>query len=148
MLYLHHEHYSSDEVVVLKREFNYHLQYSWLTHPLVQIIIAGLEGNVVHAPNVYESPILGVLGPERLSGGAKCLIWMLNEPQYHFPMRYLGDNCAPYLKMVSDVVDCHLQYEDYIIMFDDEQIVTTPKGTVSQKGMKVIYSLLQEEGST
>ena len=44
-----------------------------------------------------NSPVLGQIPPERLSGGVKTLLLILNEPDKIFNASTCGDNCAKWL---------------------------------------------------
>ena len=49
-----------------------------------------------------KSPVLGIISPERLSGGTKTLLLMKNDEDHIFNASTCGDNCAPFiLKLAS-----------------------------------------------
>lgn len=145
MLYLHKEPLADEHVAMLDSNFDYNCKVEWFLHPLVKRIIEMIDGNKVCGPTLYDSPILGAIGPQSLAGGTKLLIWMLNEPQYHFPMHYMGDNCAPALELVSNEVDCHLQYDKYLLHFTDTQKVISPYGTLCT-GLREVIEVASKEG--
>ena len=51
-----------------------------------------VDGSKVISANAIESPVLGVIAPERLSGGVKALILMYKEPNLIINASACGDN--------------------------------------------------------
>ena len=60
------------------------------------------DGNV---PLAVESPVLGVISPEKLSGGTKTLLLMANDPEKVFNASTCGDNCAPFILKLAKKKD-------------------------------------------
>ena len=44
-----------------------------------------------------KSPVLGIISPERLSGGTKTLLLIKNKPDEVFNASTCGDNCAKFI---------------------------------------------------
>ena len=53
-----------------------------------------IDNSDVLSGECINSPVLGQIPPERLSGGVKTLLLMLNEPDKIFNASTCGDNCA------------------------------------------------------
>ena len=72
--------------------FNYTYEDEWLTTDFAKEVIKKIDKSNVLGPHAIESPVLGVIPPENLSGGTKTLLLMENAPE-----ETCGDNCAPFI---------------------------------------------------
>ena len=66
----------------------------WIESELAKKIIKDVDDSDVLSGECIKSPVLGQIPPERLSGGVKTLLLMLNEPDKIFNASTCGDNCA------------------------------------------------------
>ena len=66
----------------------------WIESELAKKIIKDVDNSDVLSGECIKSPVLGQIPPERLSGGVKTLLLMLNEPDKIFNASTCGDNCA------------------------------------------------------
>ena len=55
-------------------------------------MIKDIDGSEVKGPCMIDSPFLGPIPPERLSGGVKTLILMQNDPDHIFNASACGNN--------------------------------------------------------
>ncbi len=69
----------------------------WLETELAKKIIRDIDSSEVLSGECISSPVLGQIPPERLSGGTKTLLLMLNEPDKIFNASTCGDNCAKWI---------------------------------------------------
>ena len=69
----------------------------WLESELAKKMIQDVDDS--------ESPVLGQIPPERLSGGVKTLLLMLNEPDRIFNASTCGDNCAKWILEIAKQKD-------------------------------------------
>lgn len=60
-------------------------------------MIKDIDKSDVLSGECINSPVLGQIPPERLSGGVKTLLLILNEPDKIFNASTCGDNCAKWL---------------------------------------------------
>ena len=82
-----------------------------------------MNDSEVLSDECINSPVLGQIPPERLSGGVKTLLLILNEPDRIFNASTCGDNCAKwrrndsrrersrkaeYVREVSDMISAFL----------------------------------------
>ena len=66
--------------------FNYTYEDEWLTSDFAKEVIKKIDKSNVLGPHAIESPVLGVIPPENLSGGTKTLLLMANDPKrYSMP---------------------------------------------------------------
>ena len=60
-------------------------------------MIKDIDGSEVVGPRLIDSPFLGAIPTERLSGGVKTLILMNFDNEHIFNASACGDNCAPWI---------------------------------------------------
>lgn len=66
----------------------------WLESELAKRMIKDVDDSDVLSGECINSPVLGRIPPERLSGGVKTLLLILNEPNRIFNTSTCGDNCS------------------------------------------------------
>ena len=64
-----------------------------------------IDNSDVLSGECINSPVLGQIPPERLSGGVKTLLLMLNEPDKIFNASTCGDNCAKWILEIGKQKD-------------------------------------------
>ena len=69
----------------------------WIESELAKKMIKDVDDSDVLSGECINSPVLGQIPPERLSGGVKTLLLMLNEPDKIFNASTCGDNCAKWI---------------------------------------------------
>ena len=69
----------------------------WFDSELAKEIVRDVDHSDVLSGECIQSPVLGQIPPERLSGGVKTLLLMLNEPDKIFNASTCGDNCAKWI---------------------------------------------------
>jgi hypothetical protein len=72
---------------------------------LAKMIIMDVDKSEVLDSECIKSPILGQIPPERLSGGTKTLLLIMNEPETIFNASTCGDNCAKWLLKIGEMQD-------------------------------------------
>ena len=70
---------------------------SWITDEFARAAIKDIDRSEVLDANTIQSPVLGQILPDKLSGGVKALILMKNEPGKTFNASKCGDNCAKWI---------------------------------------------------
>lgn len=66
--------------------FNYTYEDEWLTSDFAKEVIKKIDKSNVLGPHAIESPVLGVIPPESLSGGTKrCCLWQMTRKRYSMP---------------------------------------------------------------
>lgn len=85
--------------VFFKNQYN----PSWLEDEQVRQMILDVDRSEVVSSQSISSPVLGIIPPEKLSGGVKALILMRFMPWKIFNASNCGNNCAPWiLRMAED----------------------------------------------
>ena len=117
--------------------FKYNYKPEWLKDELVQKMIKDVDNSTYVDGLVIDSPILGPIPPERLSGGVMTLIMIYEKPELVFDATSCGQNCAKWLLEIGKLKDVtvNLEYmmtfEKYapfeIYVVNEERIVTDPE---------------------
>ena len=127
----------ADEVEYGPSWFNYNYDPQWLKDDLVQEMIKGVDNSEYIDGLVINSPVLGPIPPERLSGGLKTLIMIYEKPDLIFDATSCGENCAPWLLEIGKRKDVlvnlnylmtfgdHTPFEIYIE--NENRVVTNPE---------------------
>lgn len=77
----------------------------WLTDDFSKEMIKDVDKSVVVAPHLIESPVLGPISPQELSGGVKTLILVYKDKSHLFNASNCGDNCAKWLLKMAQTED-------------------------------------------
>lgn len=77
----------------------------WIESELAKRIIKDVDDSDVLSGECIKSPVLGQIPPERLSGGVKTLLLILNEPDKIFNASTCGDNCAKWILEIGKQKD-------------------------------------------
>lgn len=125
--------------------FKYNYHPDWLRDPFVQDMIRDVDKSEYVDGLVINSPVLGPIPPERLSGGVQTLIMIYERPDLIFNATSCGENCAKWLMDIGRRKDVTvlLQYmmpiyeqssfkiklmnEDRMINSADDYVITAMK---------------------
>ena len=65
-----------DALIDVDVYFNNVFEYEWLDDPFVKEMIRDVDNSIVLSNQCIQSPVLGQIPPERLSGGVKTCIML------------------------------------------------------------------------
>ena len=99
--------------------FNNRYEEEWIMDPMSRQMIRDIEGSVVVGPRLIDSPYLGAIPTERLSGGVKTLILMMFDSEHIFNASACGDNCAPWILKIGQKKDLTIRL-GYLMDFGRE----------------------------
>lgn len=85
--------------------FDYNFEDEWMQNDFAKEVIEVVDQSKLIAPKIIESPVLGTIIHEWISGGAKTLIMMYNVNNIVHCGNNLGDNCWPLLLKLSKSKD-------------------------------------------
>ncbi len=85
--------------------FNNTYEDEWITDPLSKQMIKDVDGSDVVGPRLIDSPFLGPVPAERLSGGVKTLMLMNFDKDHIFNASACGDDCAPWILRIAQNKD-------------------------------------------
>ena len=77
--------------------FKYNYEEEWFEDELVKEMVRDVDDSTVISAYSIDSPVLGIIAPERLSGGVKALIIMYKEPTLIVNASACGNNCAKWI---------------------------------------------------
>ncbi len=69
----------------------------WIVDDFAKEVIKKIDRSEVMDVQAIKSPVLGIISPERLSGGTKTLLLIKNMPDKVFNASTCGDNCAGFI---------------------------------------------------
>ncbi len=122
---------------------NYDL--AWLKDQFVQTIIKDVDKSEFVDGLIINSPVLGPIPPERLSGGLQTLIMIYEKPDLIFDATSCGENCAKWLLEIgktkdvtinlnylmkftnADSFEVHIENENRTITSREEYVMTAVK---------------------
>ena len=73
----------------------------WIVDDFSKQMIADVDKSTVLGTGVIDSPVLGKIPPERLSGGVKTLMLVKFMPERIFNASTCGNNCAKWLLKIA-----------------------------------------------
>ena len=96
-----------------------------LTEPFVKDMIQSVDKSTVLYPNIIDSPYLGPIPPERLSGGVKALVILYsNQFDFVLPTHLFGENCKEWILKIATHKDIVL-YVTSVLVFDGKDLEIT-----------------------
>ncbi len=102
----------------------------WMEDPLTKQMVKDVDRSEIVGSHLIESPFLGPIPPERLSGGVKTLIMIDHDDQHVYNISACGNNCAKWLLEICETKD-RLVRLGYIMDFGENsfsiQIANTGK---------------------
>lgn len=123
--------------------FNYNFEEEWFEDEFVKEMVLDVDLSKVEAPHLISSPVLGLIAPERLSGGVKALIVMYKEPKLIVNASACGNNCAKWILKIG-------KKQDITIRLGYEMEFEEPFDIFIQNSGKTIHSyrefLMEFEG--
>lgn len=98
--------------------FNNVYEDEWLEDEFVKLMIEDVDQSKVISPRIIESPVLGGILPQELSGGVKVLILLLKDDSFMYNISNCGDNCAKWLLEIGKQDDYEV-YLEHIMCFPE-----------------------------
>ena len=85
-------------------EFNALVESSWFQDPNVVKACEGIDRVEHIGDGVFRSPVAGLLGYDKLSGGAKLVTLCIRGEMSNlvYPLSWVGDNCYRFLSLVPE----------------------------------------------
>lgn len=74
--------------------FDFNFEPEWLQADIVKNMVKDVDNSDILSPYCIQSPVLGQIPPQMLSGGVKALILAFNESDLYLNGSASGDNCA------------------------------------------------------
>lgn len=123
--------------------FNNEFKSEWFNDSLVEEMVLDVDLTKHFKDQIFESPVLGFILPERLSGGVKGLILILKSERAKKFSAYrsciFGDNCVKWIAKLSFITDFAI-YMSHPLDFsfggnsNDRDFQSTPINAVGMDG--------------
>ena len=117
--------------------FNNTYEDEWITDPVSKQMIKDIDGSEVVGPRLIDSPFLGPIPAERLSGSVKALMLMNHDRGHIFNASACGDDCAPWILRMGREKDLTIRL-GYLMNFGEE------KFEIEIVNLKQVVHTLQE----
>ena len=101
--------------------FKYSYDPEWFQDPFVREMISDVDHSTYVDGLVIDSPVLGAIPPERLSGGVQTLIMIYECPDKVFDATSCGPNCAKWLMRIGSLKDIEVNLQ-YFMPFESEEL--------------------------
>lgn len=108
----------------------------WIESEFAKEMIKDIDDSDVLSGECINSPVLGQIPPERLSGGVKTLLLMLNEPEKIFNASTCGDNCAKWILKIGKQSDVTVNLRHMMNFGKDTQFEIRIKN-----GNEIVHSM-------
>ena len=97
-------YFGPKENAIYNTSVNFRNNYDkkWLLDDFARDVIKDIDNSEVLDSYAIKSPVLGIISPEDLSGGAKALILMKNYPGKIFNASNCGNNCAKWILKLAE----------------------------------------------
>ena len=123
-----------EKVAYGPRWFKYHYDLNWFLDPFVQEMIEEVDKTRYVEGYIFDSPVLGPIPPEKLSGGVKTLIMIYEMPDILFDATSCGPNCAHMLLEIGKRKDVTVNLKYFMPMkgLEPFQIEIVNNGSVAE----------------
>lgn len=123
--------------------FNNTYEDAWMADPFTVEMVKDIDGSVVVGPRLIDSPFLGPIPTERLSGGVKALILMLFDNRHIFNASACGNNCAPWILKIGHKKDLLIRL-GYLMDFGNDpfEIEIANLGVVVRSKRELVETVL------
>lgn len=96
-------------ITISKLAFKATFKPEWLENELAKEIISDVDKSNVLGPYCIQSPVLGQIPPEKLSGGVKMMLMMMNlDEKTLYCGEMFGDNCVKWLVRIAKERDIRI----------------------------------------
>lgn len=108
---------SEDTIEDIDIAFRRLYEPEWFDDLLVREMIRDVDRSEVLDRYCIQSPVLGQIAPEKLSGGVKALILMY-KTDLEIWATACGNNCAKWILKIAELKDLVISLEHYMIFED------------------------------
>ena len=89
--------YDTEAILSIDKYFNNTYDEDWLDDPFVKEMVLDVDRSEVLDKYCIQSPVLGQIPPEKLSGGVKALICMYKLDDFYVDLIVCGKNCEKWI---------------------------------------------------
>ncbi|MBQ2882539.1 MAG: DUF4869 domain-containing protein [Alphaproteobacteria bacterium] len=102
--------------------FNNVYELEWFNDEFVKSMVRDVDKSEVISPSCIQSPVLGQITPESLSGGVKALICLWKLDDFKVDLIVCGENCERWIKEISDLKDINVSMSGYDLLFEKSNL--------------------------
>lgn len=114
--------HDKEAILSVDAYFNNVFEYEWLDDPFVREMIKDIDKSEVLSNQCIQSPVLGQIPPEKLSGGVKTCIMLYKLDNFLVDLIVCGENCQKWLSKIFDIKDCRVTMSGYDLTFKGYKI--------------------------
>lgn len=109
--------YDEEAILSIDKYFNNTYDEEWLDDPFVRKMVYDIDGSKVLDKFCIQSPVLGQISPEKLSGGVKALICMYKMDDFYVDLIVCGKNCERWIAEIADKKEIYASLGGYDLDF-------------------------------
>lgn len=113
-------------------------QDNWLEDDFAKTVIKGVDKSEVLDKHLIKSPVLGLIPPTMLSGGAKTLLLIKNCPDVVFNASTCGDNCAKYILKLAKEQDVTINLRHIMKLGNKFEVIIKNDGSIARNMEQLI----------
>ncbi len=114
--------YDADSVLDIDLFFNNVYEDEWLSDDFIKEMIKDVDNSTVIKDLLIESPVLGFIPPEKLSGGVKALICLYMCDDFCVDLIVCGKNCEKWICEIAKRRNIRATLSGYDLTFKDYDI--------------------------
>ncbi|MEZ3468025.1 MAG: DUF4869 domain-containing protein [Schaedlerella sp.] len=114
--------YDTEAILSIDKYFNNTYDEDWLDDPFVKEMVLDIDHSEVLDKYCIQSPVLGQIPPEKLSGGVKALICMYELDDFYVDLIVCGKNCEKWIAEIAEKKDFRASMSGYDLDFEDTGI--------------------------
>ncbi|EEA85723.1 DUF4869 domain-containing protein [Peptacetobacter hiranonis] len=99
--------------------FNYNYDKEWFNDSFIKNMVEDIDKSKVIYEGIIDSPFLGIITPQELSGGVRALMLMYKTDKI-INASACGDNCSKWILEIGKMKDLTIRL-GYIMNFGDEE---------------------------
>lgn len=111
--------YDTEAILSIDKYFNNTYDEDWLDDPFVKQMVWDIDRSEVLDKYCIQSPILGQIPPEKLSGGVKALICMYKLDDFYVDLIVCGKNCEKWIAEISKKKNLRASLSGYDLDFKE-----------------------------
>lgn len=110
--------YDTEAILSIDKYFNNTYDEDWLDDPFVKEMVLDVDRSEVLDKYCIQSPVLGQIPPEKLSGGVKALICMYKLDDFYVNLIVCGKNCEKWISEIAEKKDFRASLSGYDLGFE------------------------------
>lgn len=114
--------YDTEALLSIDKYFNNTYDEEWFDDPYVKEMVSDIDHSEVLDKYCIQSPVLGQIAPERLSGGVKALICMYELDDFYVDLIVCGKNCEKWIAEIAQKKDVKASLSGYDLDFEGVDI--------------------------